>query len=731
MLLDVPIDFSESESISIKTWSPKANIPVRLKLEAADPAVFVELDVNTTVESQWETLTWDFTGQTAGIDFVNVVLFFEFVADLPGDGSTYYYDDIEVATPAEELLELPVDFESTTIDYDLIGFEGAESAVVANPDASGENTSDTVVETIKTEGAQFFAGTAMLLDVPIDFSESESISIKTWSPKANIPVRLKLEAADPAVFVELDVNTTVESQWETLTWDFTGQTAGIDFVNVVLFFEFVVDLPGDGSTYYYDDIEVATPAEELLELPVDFESTTIDYDLIGFEGAESAVVANPDASGENTSDTVVETIKTEGAQFFAGTAMLLDVPIDFSESESISIKTWSPKANIPVRLKLEAADPAVFVELDVNTTVESQWETLTWDFTGQTAGIDFVNVVLFFEFVADLPGDGSTYYYDDIEVATPAEELLELPVDFESTTIDYDLIGFEGAESAVVANPDASGENTSDTVVETIKTEGAQFFAGTAMLLDVPIDFSESESISIKTWSPKANIPVRLKLEAADPAVFVELDVNTTVESQWETLTWDFTGQTAGIDFVNVVLFFEFVADLPGDGSTYYYDDIEVATPAEELLELPVDFESTTIDYDLIGFEGAESAVVANPDASGENTSDTVVETIKTEGAQFFAGTAMLLDVPIDFSESESISIKTWSPKANIPVRLKLEAADPAVFVELDVNTTVESQWETLTWDFTGQTAGIDFVNVVLFFEFVPDLPGDGTYLLL
>ena len=727
MTLDVAIDFSESESISIKTWSPKANIPVRLKLEAADPAVFVELDVNTTVANQWETLTWDFTGQTAGIDFVNVVLFFEFVPDLPGDGSTYYYDDIEVATPAEELLELPVDFESTTLDYDLIGFEGAESAVVANPDASGENTSDTVVETIKTEGAQFFAGTAMLLDVPIDFSESESISIKTWSPKANIPVRLKLEAADPAVFVELDVNTTVESQWETLTWDFTGQTAGIDFVNVVLFFEFVPDLPGDGSTYYYDDIEVATPAEELLELPVDFESTTLDYDLIGFEGAESAVVANPDASGENTSDTVVETIKTEGAQFFAGTAMLLDVPIDFSESESISIKTWSPKANIPVRLKLEAADPAVFVELDVNTTVESQWETLTWDFTGQTAGIDFVNVVLFFEFVPDLPGDGSTYYYDDIEVATPAEELLELPVDFESTTLDYDLIGFEGAESAVVANPDASGENTSDTVVETIKTEGAQFFAGTAMLLDVPIDFSESESISIKTWSPKANIPVRLKLEAADPAVFVELDVNTTVESQWETLTWDFTGQTAGIDFVNVVLFFEFVPDLPGDGSTYYYDDIEVATPAEELLELPVDFESTTLDYDLIGFEGAESAVVANPDASGENTSDTVVETIKTEGAQFFAGTAMLLDVPIDFSESESISIKTWSPKANIPVRLKLEAADPAVFVELDVNTTVESQWETLTWDFTGQTAGIDFVNVVLFFEFVPDLPGDGS----
>ena len=106
----------------------------------------------------------------------------------------------------------------------------------------------------------------MTLDVPIDFSESESISIKTWSPKADIPVRLKLEGSAGEV-LELDVNTTVENQWETLTWDFTGQTGEVEWLTVVLFFEFVVDLPGDGSTYYYDDIQVAAPEEELLELP--------------------------------------------------------------------------------------------------------------------------------------------------------------------------------------------------------------------------------------------------------------------------------------------------------------------------------------------------------------------------------------------------------------------------------------------------------------------------------
>ena len=138
--------------------------------------------------------------------------------------------------------------------------------IVTNPDPSGINTSETVAKFTALQagqpfaGAAFFAGSAMGLTVPIDFSISESVSIKTWSPKADIPVRLKLEGPG-GEFIELDVNTTLENEWETLTWDFTGQTAGVDWLTVVLFFEFVIDLPGDGTTYYYDDIRIAEPLE--------------------------------------------------------------------------------------------------------------------------------------------------------------------------------------------------------------------------------------------------------------------------------------------------------------------------------------------------------------------------------------------------------------------------------------------------------------------------------------
>ena len=113
-----------------------------------------------------------------------------------------------------------------------------------------------IVKTTKTVGSQFYAGTAIPLDTPVVFDTTEKIKIKTWSPKADIPVRLKLENGD-GDFIELDVNTTVTNQWEELVWDFSGMNTTPEFTTIVVFFEFVVDLPGDGTTYYFDDIDYA------------------------------------------------------------------------------------------------------------------------------------------------------------------------------------------------------------------------------------------------------------------------------------------------------------------------------------------------------------------------------------------------------------------------------------------------------------------------------------------
>ena len=319
--------------------------------------------------------------------------------------------------------------------------------------------------------------------------------------------------------------------------------------------------------------------------PIDFEAggNGADWTWTVFENDTNPpleIVVNPDPSGINTSETVAKFTALQLGQPYAGVESMhgSDIgPFDLTASNAlVNIMVYKTKIS-DVGIKYVTPPGGAQMELKVANTVVNQWELITIDFSdyiglGETTGLD--QIVIFPDFIARDADD--VIYFDNISFG-PFEsgENIELPVDFELDT-DYGLIGFEGAESVVVANPDTFGENTSETVVETIKTEGAQFYAGTAMGLDAPIDFSESEIISIKTWSPKADIPVRLKLEAAGD-VFVELDTNTTLENQWETLTWDFSGQTAGIDFTTVVVFFEFVPDLPGDGSTYYYDDIEVA----------------------------------------------------------------------------------------------------------------------------------------------------------
>ncbi len=154
-------------------------------------------------------------------------------------------------------VSLPVGFESTTLIYDIVGFEGAASAIEANPNPSGINQTGTVLRSTKTEGAQFFAGTLLNLEAPIDFSTSEILSIKTLSPKADIPIRIALEnqaiGGDSQVFI--DVNTTVTNEWEELIYNFTGQlNPATAYDRVIVFFEFIPEVAGDGSTYFYDDL---------------------------------------------------------------------------------------------------------------------------------------------------------------------------------------------------------------------------------------------------------------------------------------------------------------------------------------------------------------------------------------------------------------------------------------------------------------------------------------------
>ncbi|NJB85866.1 hypothetical protein GGR26_001634 [Lewinella marina] len=568
---------SYSEELTVSFQAPE-NLEVTVVPTPGNP---LSIDVSATADLETNFLAYfgedpdeepvSFQeGETVSHEYAATGTYEVRVAALSG-GSARVEDTVTVTIDNPVLL--PLTFEDPTKTYTFIGFGGATAEVVDNPDASGINTSARVGKLTKSQGSEVWAGTVFELGAPIDFSETQQLSMKVWSPQAGISVLLKLEnATDGDIFAEVTVNTTVADQWEELTFDFSGADLGQSYSKLVLFFDF--GTAGTGADYYFDEVALTGGRPEV-SLPLTFESTDLTYEWIGFGGATAEIVDNPDARGLNISGRVGKLNKSEGSEVWAGAVLQLPRPIDFTAGNQIAVKVWSPQAGIPVLLKLENADnPDIFLEVTVNTTVANQWEELTFDLSGADLSRDYAKVVLFFDF--GTAGTGADYYFDDIRLAGGSEPTeLVLPLTFESTDQTYPFSGFGGASAEVIDNPDASGLNPSNRVVKLNKGQGSEVWAGAVIALSRPIDFAGRQTARVKVWSPRANIPVLFKLEnGTDGNVFLEATANTTVANQWEELTFDLSGADLSRDYSKVVLFFDF--GTAGTGTDYYFDDIRL-----------------------------------------------------------------------------------------------------------------------------------------------------------
>ncbi|GLB52793.1 hypothetical protein NBRC110019_18330 [Neptunitalea chrysea] len=325
-----------------------------------------------------------------------------------GTATTVYTEEVEVYNP----LILPITFESATLNYTFTDFGNAYGAVVANPSIGGANTSATVGQFTKIVGAETWAGTYLQLDEPVDFTSSTFLSVKSYSPIAGATVLLKLENAnDGAVFIESTTTTTVTNEWETLYFDFTGVDPTVDYHKVVIFYDF--GNVGDGSVYYFDQVELST-GNPSLELPVTFENSLISYTFTNFGNATSQLVANPASDAVNSSPTVAEFYKPDYAETWAGSYLELDNYIDFSSQTKIAIKSWSPTVGTTVLMKLENVDASVVAEVSATTTVANGWEELVFDFSSANLSAQYVRVVVFYDF--GFNGTEGYYYFDDIKL---------------------------------------------------------------------------------------------------------------------------------------------------------------------------------------------------------------------------------------------------------------------------------------------------------------------------
>ncbi len=174
------------------------------------------------------------------------------VAVTGGLASTQYTQNVTVTTPT--IIAMPLDFESTTLNYVFTNFGGTNTLVIPNPNSSGIDVSSKVAALTKSGGSQTWAGSFIELSSPIDFSVMKKIKMKVWCPTAGIDVKMKLENFnDNTINIEKDVNVTLANGWQELTFDFTGINMANTYQRIVVFFDFGV--AGTGATYYFDDIK--------------------------------------------------------------------------------------------------------------------------------------------------------------------------------------------------------------------------------------------------------------------------------------------------------------------------------------------------------------------------------------------------------------------------------------------------------------------------------------------
>lgn len=583
-IVGVQVNGKTSEAIQKLTVSFRA--PENMEVTATvDPSSAFKY--NVTAKAQYETMFrvwWGedpnevpksfLEGETISHTYAKPGTYIIKVTAFSGGAATTTVNKtITISLP----LLLPLDFETVGQTYSWVNFDGGGTTVVNNPQSAGINTSAKVGRMVKSAG-QVWGGSILTLSSPIDFSVNKVLRMKVWSPRAGAKVLLKVEnSGNPGINFEREVATTVANQWEDLVFDFRTINASNSYNNIVLIFE--LGTMGNGTsnfTFFFDDLRQVSSIDELV-LPLNFEATGLNYDFVNFGGANASVVNNPASGGINTSAKVGRMVK--GApEGWAGSFISLVRPMDFSSKKLMKVRVHAPRVGAKLLLKVEnQTNGGIFFEQEVATTVANQWEDLTFDFSAINTSNSYQKVVLIFDL--GTPGNGSsnfTYYFDDIRQEEKPADVLGIPLNFESSTLTYNWLNFDGGNASVINNPFKTGINTSNKTGKMVKGPGGQMWGGSFIELPNAINFSGSKILRMKVYAPKVGTKVLLKVEnATNGGISFEREVTTTTANAWEDLSFDFSAINTANSYHKVVVIFDF--GTVGDGSanfTYHFDDI-------------------------------------------------------------------------------------------------------------------------------------------------------------
>lgn len=569
---------------------------------------------------------------------------------------------------------------------------------VANPDATGVNTSATVGKMVNNPASDFTFALGSTPTPPINLSVFSQIKMKVWSPVAGHQVLFKIEGGGKAV--EEFKTIPVANQWVELSFNLN---CGVDHPaldKILLAFNpFTTVDPG--LTYYFDDIRGVLPGDE----KENFEGAPqLTWEGLGSTFTPS--VANPAANVVNGSATVGQFDRNMAEQWTSARAILA-APLDLSTNNQFVLKVHAPSAS-EILFKLEGGGDAI--EKRANIATAGNWREYTFDMSAKAAATTLNSIVIFFA-----PGTNTdgTYYFDDLRIVPKscacknamAEPILD---DFECNRNASYANGWDSL--SVVPNPQVNGDNPSKFVGKYVDPVAEAW----AVLLtdnENPIDLSVKNQMHAKIWSPKTGQHL-FKLEGgASPAK--EVWVTVTEPNKWVEYVVDFSTEAIASHKKFGIFFNASVDAVAGD--VYFIDDLFWGEKTNTVLE---DFEAGAFlpwePLDGNNILNGLFAVVANPAAGGVNTSSMVGK--YTKGSSNFSTVASVSPSIIDISVKPQYNLDVWAPTGSVNVTMQLESITQGN-KEVTRNLKTPGAWETVNFDFSDYQAITDWASLRLIFD--------------
>lgn len=597
-------------------------------------------------------------------------------------------EDCTFSTIVPELAD-GMDFECGGPEVTFFGEKDGSFTLdyVENPDPSGINTSETVVEYTQTADIEPWAGFFFDLASKVDFNEMQTVKIKVYSPAADQIVLMKFEdKTDNSIAKEVQATTTVANEWEELSFVFSPSDSD-KFDRMILFFDFNGEKSAE-TTHYFDDIEMSEGGE--VEEPVETGEPTATapdptIDPLEVVSLFSDVYTNVavDTWRTDWSDATLEDIEIEGNAVkkyselsFVGVEAVSST-IDATNMTHFRTDIWTGDAT-EFRIKLVdfGADGAfdggddVEHEIVIEAPTQQEWVTLDIplsDFTGLTTRGNIAQLIF-----VGAPSGANTVFVDNVffyneagvsnapTSGAPAPTLAEANVISVFSDAYTDVAGTDynpnWGQATMVTQEEIAGNNTLK--YENLNYQGTQFAA--------PLDVSGTTMVHVDYWTPDSS-ELNLSLISPGPAeIPYSFDITN---GEWVSVDIPLTAFSDVVDLTDVI-------QLKFDGNgTIYLDNIYFYSPpaTEPTAAAPT---PTVAEADVISlFSNAYTNVSIDTwrtDWSVATLEDIMIDgnDVKKYSDLNFVGIESVA-TPIDATEMTHFHTDVWTADAT-EIRIKL-----------------------------------------------------------